>query len=197
MIMARSQSQADQSSRIGNGLRLPAMVRLIAAHGGFTRFVPGSRRFSAQVMLANQGFLNFLRPLGIDFLLTPRHLLALAGCRLPALTVVRYCGCLRFGMRRRAMRRCMTFAGRFGRRRSLGGFFRRSRRLASGRLRIRLAGAFRSSRRSLRPCRTYRNTGADQRHRAACSQPSPNCRFMLSQALLLAHSNLKQKTKPN
>ncbi len=63
MVVARPQPQADQSARIGHGFRLPAMVSLIAAHSIFAGLVPGSGRFAAQIMLADQRFLNRLRPL--------------------------------------------------------------------------------------------------------------------------------------
>jgi hypothetical protein len=46
------------------------VIGLVAAHGVFTGLVPGSDSLAAQVVLANQSFLNFLRPLGIDLLLT-------------------------------------------------------------------------------------------------------------------------------
>src|SRR5262249_38866924 len=42
---------------------------LIFAHRGFADFVPLAGRFAAQVVFADQGFLNFLCPVGIDLLL--------------------------------------------------------------------------------------------------------------------------------
>jgi hypothetical protein len=53
MIVAGAEPQADERARIGNFLRLPAMVGLVAPHGVFARLVPDSGRLSAQVMLAN------------------------------------------------------------------------------------------------------------------------------------------------
>src|SRR5271155_2493212 len=47
------------------------MIGLIAPHGIFTGLIPGSSRLAAQVMLANQRFLDLLRPLRINFLLAP------------------------------------------------------------------------------------------------------------------------------
>ena len=73
MVVAWPQSQADQSARIGYRFRLPAVVGLIAAHGIFAGLVPRSGRFAAQVMFANQRFLNLLRPLRINLLLAPRR----------------------------------------------------------------------------------------------------------------------------
>ena len=72
VILARSQAQLDQRARVGNGLALPAVVRLIAAHGLFAGLVPRAGGFSAHVVLADQRFLNCLRPLGVDFLLAAR-----------------------------------------------------------------------------------------------------------------------------
>lgn len=69
MILAGAQSQLDERSRVGHGLALPAVVRLVAAHGFFAGLVPGAGSFSAEVVLADQGFLNGLGSLGVDFLL--------------------------------------------------------------------------------------------------------------------------------
>jgi hypothetical protein len=69
MVVAWSQAKADQSARIRNGFRLPAVIGLIAPHRGFAGVVPGSGRFAGQVMLAYQRFLNFLCALVIDLLL--------------------------------------------------------------------------------------------------------------------------------
>ncbi len=52
------------------------MVRLVAAHGVFALLIPACGNPAAEVALANQRLLNRQRPLGIDFLLTPR----LPGC---------------------------------------------------------------------------------------------------------------------
>jgi len=69
MVLTRSEAQADQRSRIRNGLALPAVVGLISAHRLFAGIVPSAGRLARQVMLADQSFLNCRRPLGIDFLL--------------------------------------------------------------------------------------------------------------------------------
>ena len=45
------------------------MIGLIAPHGLFARLIPGSSRCAAQVVLANQRFLNLLRALGFNLLL--------------------------------------------------------------------------------------------------------------------------------
>ena len=90
MIVTWPEAEADQSARIGNGLRLPAVIGLIAAHRVFTRLVPGSRRRSVQIMLANQGQLNFLGAIGINFLLPARTALSLAQRGLPRLALARW-----------------------------------------------------------------------------------------------------------
>lgn len=72
MVLARSQAQLDQCPRVGYRLALPAVIRLVAAHGLFAGLVPGARRFSGHVVLADQRFLDCLCPLGVDFLLAAR-----------------------------------------------------------------------------------------------------------------------------
>jgi len=74
MVVARPQSQADQGARVGYGLRLPAVVGLIAPHRLFTGLIPRTGRFAAQVVLAYQRFLNGLRALRFNLLLAPRRL---------------------------------------------------------------------------------------------------------------------------
>ena len=69
MIFARTQSQLDQSARVGNGLVLPAVVRLELAQRVFGGRVPFSGRLAAQVMLLDERFLNLLGALGINLLL--------------------------------------------------------------------------------------------------------------------------------
>ena len=69
MILARTQAQADQSARIGDGFALPALIGLVAAHGFFAGLVPGASGFAAEVVLADQGFLNGPSSLGVYFLL--------------------------------------------------------------------------------------------------------------------------------
>jgi hypothetical protein len=48
------------------------MIGLIAPHCIFTGVIPHTGRFAVQIMDAYQRFLNSLRTLGINFLLTPR-----------------------------------------------------------------------------------------------------------------------------
>ena len=67
MIFTRAQAQLDERSRIGDCLTLPAVIGLVTAHGFFAGLIPCPGSFSAQVMLANQRFLNGLRSLGINF----------------------------------------------------------------------------------------------------------------------------------
>ena len=72
MVFARAQTQFDQCSRVGDGFALPAVIGLVAAHGFFAGLVPGARGLAGQIMFADQGFLNGLGSLGIDFLLAAR-----------------------------------------------------------------------------------------------------------------------------
>ena len=72
MILTRAETKLDQSPRVGYRLALPSLIRLVAAHGLFTGLVPCAGGFSAQVVLADQGFLNGLSSLGVDFLLASR-----------------------------------------------------------------------------------------------------------------------------
>lgn len=76
MVFARAQPQLDQRARVRNRLALPTLVRLVAAHGLFTGLVPRSRGFSLQVMFTNQGLLNGLGSLGVNFLLAADPLLS-------------------------------------------------------------------------------------------------------------------------
>ncbi len=69
MVLARPQTQLDQRPRVGYCLALPSLVGLVAAHSLFAGLVPCARSFPAEVMFADQGFLNGLGSLGIDFLL--------------------------------------------------------------------------------------------------------------------------------
>jgi len=73
--MARAESEADQSTRVGHRLRLPAMIRLIAAHRVFTGLIPASGRRGAKVVLPDQSCLNSLGAFGINFLLTSHSFL--------------------------------------------------------------------------------------------------------------------------
>ena len=102
MIVTRSQAKADERSRIWDRLRLPPMIGLILAHCIFAGLVPGSGGFAAQIMFADQRFLNGLRPLRIDLLLATRGRLLLAS-RTGAFrfAVMSYSRAIRFGMRTR------------------------------------------------------------------------------------------------
>ena len=72
MVFAGAQPKLDQRPRIGHRFALPAVIGLIAAHGIFTGLVPRARGFSAQVVFADQGFLNRLGALRVDLLLAAR-----------------------------------------------------------------------------------------------------------------------------
>jgi hypothetical protein len=82
VIFARPQAKADQGARIGNRFALPAMIRLVLAHGIFAGLVPCAGGLSAHVVFADQGLLNRLCPLGINLLL-PSHLRRLLARPLP------------------------------------------------------------------------------------------------------------------
>jgi len=69
MVVTRTQPKANQRTRIGHRLRLPAVIGLIAPHRIFAGLIPGSGRFAAEVVLADQRFLDRLCPLGVDLLL--------------------------------------------------------------------------------------------------------------------------------
>jgi hypothetical protein len=154
VVVARAQAQADQRTRIGYRFRLPAVIRLIAAHGVFARLVPGPGRFAAQVMFANQSFLNLLRPLRIDLLLAPRSRFLLT-------SLVR-AGALR-----------AAFVGRGSSIRFCLRFHRVAARLRSGSS----GGVGRLRQRRARRC-----ASTDQRYRAACTQPTPHSRATLLHA---------------
>ncbi len=80
VIVARSESEADQSARIRHFFRLPSVIGLVTAHRLFAFLIPESGRLAVHVMFANQGFLNGLGARGIDLLLAFR-VLALRGYR--------------------------------------------------------------------------------------------------------------------
>ena len=151
MVVAWPQPQADQSARIGHRFRLPAVVGLIAAHGIFAGLVPGSGRFAAQVMFANQRFLNLLRPLGIDLLLAARNRFSFAS-----------------PVRARALHVALMGRGsaiRFCLRLNRAGACLRSNRTG---------GIAPPCKRCARRC-----AGAEQRQSAACTQPTPHSRATL------------------
>lgn len=98
-IVIRPQSQFDERPRIGNRLRLPAILALQATQGLLGRVVPHARGRALQVALADQRFLDFPGALRIDILLpalagTVRlfPMLALAGGGMSALRLGRVRG---------------------------------------------------------------------------------------------------------
>src|SRR5262252_7966751 len=64
-----SQSQLDQRPGIGGDFGLPAVDALIAGHSFLSAGVPFAAGFAAQVVLADQGFLDFPRTFRLDDLL--------------------------------------------------------------------------------------------------------------------------------
>jgi len=76
VVVAWAETEANERSRVRNFFRLPAVIRLIAAHGVFGLLVPGPRRIPAQVMLADQRLLNRFGALWFDLLLTSGQLFA-------------------------------------------------------------------------------------------------------------------------
>ena len=72
MILARPQAQADQRSRIRDGLALPSVIGLVTPHRFFARLTPSPRGLTAQIVFADERFLNRLRSPGIDLLLPPQ-----------------------------------------------------------------------------------------------------------------------------
>jgi len=96
VVVARPQAEADQSPRIRHGFRLPPVVGLVAAHRIFTGLIAGAGRFAGHIMLANQRFLNRLRPLWLDLLLATRSgffLAALVGAGVLRLAAVSGAAC--------------------------------------------------------------------------------------------------------
>lgn len=69
MVWAGPEAELDQGARIGDGLGLPSLVGLVTLHGSLGGAVPFSRRFSLEIVLADQGLLNFTSTLGIHHLL--------------------------------------------------------------------------------------------------------------------------------
>jgi len=74
MIRARSQSQLDERAGIRNSLILPSMIALKAPHGFLAGLIPSSAGFPAEIVLVDERFLNSLRALGIDLLLSANFL---------------------------------------------------------------------------------------------------------------------------
>lgn len=184
MVVARPQPQADQRARVGHGLRLPAVICLIAPHGIFTGLIPRTGRFAGHIMLAYQRFLDSLRPLGIDFLLSPRCLLffaALARTRVLRFTVMSRRGRTRIWVFiRRRMRRGMSLGRGFGRGRNAcastlrrgRSVFLRARRRGVRSLSLSAAACRRVSRRRLPQRRARRSARTHQGQSAACAPPS-------------------------
>jgi len=96
MVVAGPESQADERSRIRYGLRLPTVIGLEAAHGILAGLIPRSGWLSAQIMFADESFLNRLRSFGFNFLLAACSRLFLARTRVLRLAVVRGSGRARF-----------------------------------------------------------------------------------------------------
>ena len=158
MFVARPQPQADQSARVRYGLRLPAVVSLVAPHGIFAGLIPSTGRFAGHVMRAYQRFLDRLSPLGIDFLLASRGLpfAVLARTRILRFAIVGCPGRARLWMLTRRRMRCrMRLHLRFG-----WGFG------------IGTAACLRGGSRRLPQRRARRSTGTHQSQRATCAQPS-------------------------
>jgi len=164
MVVARSQPQADQCARIRHCLRLPAVIGLIAAHGVFAGLVPVSGRFAAQVMLANQRFLNLLHPLGINLLLAPRSRFSLAAPpRARALRAALVGGWgIRFCLRLNRVAACLRSS-------RTGGIRRLGKRCA------------------------WRCARTEQRQSAACTQPTPHSRATLLHASQRQTSELRTR----
>ncbi len=176
MVVARPQSQADQGARVRYSLRLPAVVGLIASHGIFAGLIPRSGRFAGHIMLADQRFLDGLRPLGIDFLLASRRLAfaALARTRVLRFAAVARCGRTRLLMLVCRRMRCgMSLGRRFGRR----------GRTCSTSVRCRRSVCFWGCRRvrgrGLPHRHSRRSAGTHQRQNATCAHPSSHFRAML------------------
>ena len=110
VIFAGTQAETDQRPRIGYGLALPSMIRLITAHGLFAGLVPTAVSLSGQVVLADERFLDGLGPLRINFLLAfgtllSRGVFSRGGCVCLASRL------LRTGRRRRSLGLLVGFRG--------------------------------------------------------------------------------------
>ena len=80
MLVIRAQSELDERASVRGGFGLPIIVRLIALHRLLSLVIPHAGRLPRQVVLTDQGLLNFQGALRIDFLLAamapvPRTLL--------------------------------------------------------------------------------------------------------------------------
>ncbi len=172
VVVARPQPQADQSARVGYRLRLPAVVGLIAPHGIFAGLIPRTRRVAGQIMLADQSFLDRLRPLGIDFLLASRGLpfAALARTRVLRFAAVARRGRTRLRVFVRCPMRCWMRLRLRGRASSTSVPCSRS---------VCLWNCRRVGRRRLPHRRSRRSAGIQQRQNATCAHPSSHFRAML------------------
>jgi len=65
-----SQSELDECPGVWNHLGLPAVVRLEALHRALRLRIPSSGGGGVQIVLSNQGFLDFLTAGGINLLLS-------------------------------------------------------------------------------------------------------------------------------
>ena len=70
MLVIWPQSQLDECASIRRGFGLPVVVRLITLHCLLGLVIPHAGRLSRQVVLADQGFLNFQSALRINLLLS-------------------------------------------------------------------------------------------------------------------------------
>ena len=70
MLVIRAQSQLDERSSVRRGFGLPIIIRLITLHRLLSLVIPHAGRLTRQVVLADQGLLDFQGALRIDFLLS-------------------------------------------------------------------------------------------------------------------------------
>ncbi len=134
VVVAGAEAEFDQGAGIGSCFRLPALGSLVALHGGLRGAIPGTGGFAIEIVLSNQGFLNFAGARRINYLLAAlpcdllRSLFAVGfpGRAGGGFEAGRFAGCVGGGgvlgcgvrLRRRRTGRC----GGFGRRgRGCGG----------------------------------------------------------------------------
>jgi len=72
MVCTGPQAELDESSRVWNLFGLPAMIALVAPHGLFALVIPVASGLAAQIVFADQSFLDGSRSLRIDLFL-PAH----------------------------------------------------------------------------------------------------------------------------
>ena len=70
MILARPKAQLNQCARVGNLFGLPALISLKTPHGFFAGLVPRARSLAAQIVFADQSFLNCLGSFRVNLLLS-------------------------------------------------------------------------------------------------------------------------------